>query len=117
MWSGDGASRARRGDNNLASRVSLNGDGAIGSDGADDCWRGFGSKDSSAERSMSDHSRAEYSSADGSGADGSSAEDSSAESGARGENGGGCETVCGGVRVNMIMMAIHERTTSCWHLT
>lgn len=59
---------------------------------------------------MPDHSRAEYSSAHS-----SSAEDSSAESRARGEMGGGCETVCGGVRVDMLMTARGERSTSCWY--
>ena len=75
----DGATRSGRVDNNFTSRVSLNSDCPIASGGAkDDQWRGPGTGDSSAERTMPNHPSAEYSSAEYSSAEYSSAERPSA---------------------------------------
>ena len=81
--------------------MSLDGDVSIGCSGAEEHrWRGFATEDASTDRSMPDDS---------------SAENPSAESRARGENGRGRETVCGGVCVNRLVTAKCKRTTSWWH--
>lgn len=103
---GDLAIRDSRADNILASRVSLDSDFPIALGGTeDDQWRCSGTWDFSGERSMPDQSSAER----------SGAEHAGVESRAGGENGGGCETVKGGVRVNILMIAKHERSPSCLH--
>lgn len=62
---------------------------------------------------MPDDSRTEYASLERSSADRSGTDHYTAETRARGETGWGSETMCGGIGVDMLMMAIHERTTSC----
>lgn len=101
--------------------MSLDSDCSVTRGGSEDHrWRASATDGASTEGSMPDDSSAEDPGAVSSSVDNSSAEDpsagnSSAESRARGKNRGGCEPVCGGVRVNMLETTRCKRSASRRH--